>query len=139
MNYPFTPSAYQRPYNALTQVSGIEGAKAYQMPPNSAAALFHNAEDMFFVKTTDGAGFPSIRAFRFEEVEVEPPHDAGLKKEVDAIRKELGDVKQSVREVAAAITGATAKRAGTGEPGGAVPANDGQQPAVPGLRSPEQR
>ena len=57
----------------LIKVSGLEGAKAYQMPPNSAAALFHESEDILYVKTTDGAGFPTIRTFRFEPFEVEQP------------------------------------------------------------------
>lgn len=130
MDYPNYLNAFQRPYNGLTQVSGIEGAKAYQMPPNSAVALFHNDEDMFFVKTTDGAGFPSIRAFRFEEVEAEPVRDTGLRKEVDAIREELGDVKQSIQAIAAAIPSAAAQAAGTGEPAGAVQPPDEHESAV---------
>ena len=50
----------------LVKVSGIDGAKAYQMPPNSSVALFHESEDILYVKSTDGAGFPTIRTFRFE-------------------------------------------------------------------------
>lgn len=58
------------PYNngTIVRVNGIDGAKMYQMNPNSAVALFDGNEDIFYVKTTDGAGFPSIRTFRFEEV-----------------------------------------------------------------------
>lgn len=126
MTYPNYLNAFAKPYNALTQVSGIEGAKAYQMPPNSAAALFHNDEDVFFVKTTDGAGFPSIRAFRFEEIEAEPARDAGLRKEVDAMRKELEGVEQSVQELAEAIRGAV----GDEKPAGDIQPPDEQQPAV---------
>ncbi len=117
MTYPNYLNAFARPYNGLTQVSGIEGARAYQMPPNSTAALFHNDEDVFFVKTTDGAGFPSIRAFRFEEVEAEPARDAGLRREVDAMRKELEGVEQSVRELTEAVRGAQPDSAG--QPAGA--------------------
>ena len=126
MTYPNYLNAFAKPYNALTQVSGIEGAKAYQMPPNSAAALFHNDEDVFFVKTTDGAGFPSIRAFRFEEIEAEPARDAGLRKEVDAMRKELEGVEQSVQELAEAIRSAI----GDEKPAGDIQPPDEQQPAV---------
>ena len=45
----------------LIRVTGFDGAKAYQMPPNSSVALFDSNEDIFYVKTTDGAGFPTIR------------------------------------------------------------------------------
>lgn len=61
---------YQYNFNnqTIVRVNGIDGAKMYQMNPNSAVALFDSNEDIFYVKTTDGAGFPSIRTFRFEEV-----------------------------------------------------------------------
>lgn len=39
----------------LTRVTGLEGAKAYQMPPNSTVALFDNNDDLMYIKTTDGA------------------------------------------------------------------------------------
>lgn len=41
---------------SITRVTGEEGAKAYQMAPNSSAALFDGNEDIFYLKTTDGAG-----------------------------------------------------------------------------------
>ena len=73
-NLPFN---YQAPFVNPTQavqlvkVSGIDGAKAYQMPANSSVALFHESEDIMYVKTTDGAGFPTIRTFRFQPMEEE--------------------------------------------------------------------
>ena len=68
---------FQNPYainmtpqtpTTLTRVTGIDGAKAYQMTPNSTVALFDNNEDIMYIKTTDGAGFPTIRTFSFSEV-----------------------------------------------------------------------
>lgn len=52
----------------LIRVSGMDGAKAYPMPPNKAVALFSNDEDVFYLKTTDGAGFPTIKAYAFKEI-----------------------------------------------------------------------
>lgn len=46
----------------LTRVTGIDGAKAYQMPPNSTVALFDNNEDLMYIKITDGAGYYDIEA-----------------------------------------------------------------------------
>lgn len=54
--------------NNLIRVTGIDGAKAYQMPANSTVALFDKNDDYMYVKTTDGAGFPTIRTFTFSEV-----------------------------------------------------------------------
>ena len=61
---------------SITRVTGEEGAKAYQMAPNSSAALFDGDEDIFYLKTTDGAGFPTIRKFKFEEMKEKAPEPA---------------------------------------------------------------
>lgn len=59
--------AQQATAQQLIRVNGIEGAKAYQMPPNSTAALFDSNNDLMYIKITDGAGFPTIRTFAFTE------------------------------------------------------------------------
>ena len=59
----------QQPRMELTKVSGLDGAKAYQMPPNSTAALFDAGADVFYVKRTDGAGFPTITAYSFTAIQ----------------------------------------------------------------------
>ena len=58
-----------QPRDGLIRVTGMDGARAYQMPPNSAVALFDGGNDVFYVKTTDGAGFPTIRAYSFQPME----------------------------------------------------------------------
>lgn len=76
LQQPMPPQPFPMMQNTpqqLIKVSGLDGAKAFQMPPNSAAALFHESEDILYVKTTDGAGFPTIRAFRFEPYDEKPP------------------------------------------------------------------
>lgn len=78
LNSPMNPSnPYMNNYNAmqnqvgnnLIRVTGIEGAKAYQMQPNSTVALFDISEDIMYIKSTDGAGFPTIRTFGFAPIE----------------------------------------------------------------------
>lgn len=49
----------------LIRVTGLEGAKAYQMSANSVVPLFDANEDIMYIKSTDGAGFPTIRTFSF--------------------------------------------------------------------------
>ena len=65
------PQIMQPPMN-LTRVTGVDGAKAFQMPPNSVAALFDGGEDIFYIKSTDGAGFPTIKAFAFTPIDAKP-------------------------------------------------------------------
>lgn len=55
--------------SGLIKVTGIDGAKAYQMPPNGITALFDSNDDIFYVKTTDGAGFPTIKTYKFTAIE----------------------------------------------------------------------
>ena len=51
----------QQSIHGFVYVKGLEGAKAYQMPPNSEMPLFDSTNDgVMFIKTTDGAGFPTI-------------------------------------------------------------------------------
>ena len=54
---------------SLIRVTGIDGAKAYQMPPNSVVPLFDSDNDIMYIKSTDGAGFPTIKAFTFAPYE----------------------------------------------------------------------
>ena len=85
---PFSSNAFQNPYNnamnnqniqnmpsytnnsELIRVTGIDGAKAYQMNANSVVALFDNNEDIMYIKSTDGANFPTIKTFKFTPYEV---------------------------------------------------------------------
>jgi hypothetical protein len=55
------PTNQQTPVHGFIYVNGIEGARAFQMPPNSEMPLFDsNGTDRVFIKTTDGAGYPTI-------------------------------------------------------------------------------
>ena len=85
----------------LIRVNGIEGAKTYQMSANSTVALFDSNEDIMYIKTTDGAGFPSIRTFSFVEVKEEnrPAQQVDYisRKEFEEFKKELmNNGKQSI-------------------------------------------
>ena len=85
----------------LIRVNGIEGAKAYQMSANSIVSLFDANEDIMYIKSTDGAGFPSIRTFSFTEVKEEnkPAQkvDYISREEFEEFKKELmNNGKQSI-------------------------------------------
>lgn len=87
---------WQQPMS-LTRVTGIDGARAYQMPPNSTAALFDGGQDLMYIKSTDGAGFPTIRIFAFRPVEETPESGYATKADLQALREELmGNGKQSI-------------------------------------------
>ena len=75
--YPYQQSysgtSYQKPNQSnLLKVTGPESAKAYPVGPNSTVALFDGDQAIFYLKTTDDAGFATLRTFKFEEVSPEP-------------------------------------------------------------------
>ena len=98
-NYNQFANVYQ-PTNAyaqqnLTRVTGIEGARAYQMLANSTVALFDNNEDIMYIKTTDGAGFPTIRTFTFKEVvnsQDKQTNDYVTREEFNTVMKQIKEL-----------------------------------------------
>lgn len=100
----FQQTQPQLPTQNLIRVNGIDGAKAYQMSPNSTVALFDSNDDIMYVKSTDGAGFPQIRRFRFTEVQEsqaqqQPNVDFVSREEFEKFKKEImSNGKQSVRK-----------------------------------------
>lgn len=75
---------YQNPYminqrytqpsnNGITWVQGVEGAKAYQLMPNSNIMLLDSENDgVFYIKTSDNVGMCNLRIFKYEEVLDQP-------------------------------------------------------------------
>ena len=84
----------------LIRVTGMEGAKAYQMPANSTVALFDGGQDIFYVKTTDGAGFPTIRAYAFAPYEpaAQPQQEYVTRAEFERWKEEFINAQQSIRK-----------------------------------------
>ena len=54
----------------ITFVNGIEGAKAFQMSPNSSALLMDSDNSKFYVKSTDNLGVAKISSYTFIEEEI---------------------------------------------------------------------
>ena len=79
---------------------GIEGAKAYPMGPNCRAPLFDDEEDIFYIKSTDSNGFPTVKVFEFKEKILIDQNNSGngivLQDIRDLIREELNVVKEEL-------------------------------------------
>jgi hypothetical protein len=87
----------QQAQSNLIKVNGIEGAKAYQMNANSSVALFDANNDIFYVKNTDGAGFPTIKAFSFTPLDVEQSNTEYVtRKEFEELKRMITDGKQFI-------------------------------------------
>lgn len=84
---------YQPPINGLVSVTGIEGAKAYQLPPNSAMPLFDANSDVLYLKTTDAAGYPTIREFEFK------PRAAAVTVQDQTVEDRLSKIEAALAEL----------------------------------------
>ena len=89
----------QTPCDAVIRVTGLEGARAYanQMTPNSRAVLFDGNEDIMYIISTDGAGFPTTRMFDFSERTNGAAPEYVTRKEFDELKELITNGKQSVR------------------------------------------
>lgn len=81
---------HTQPQTGLNRVTGIEGARAFSVPPNSVVPLFDDTQDVFYIKTTDSGGFPTLKGYRFTPIEDAPTQQVqGLTRpEVEQIIRE---------------------------------------------------
>ena len=85
---------YQRPQtNGITWVQGIEGAKAFQIMPNSNTILLDSENDgIFYIKVSDNVGMCNLRTFRYEEIGEQPKSSAPVNLDNYVTRDELTKV-----------------------------------------------
>lgn len=65
-NADFNNPNFQEQTN-ITFVNGIEGAKAFQLRPNSSVLLMDSDNSKFYVKSTDNLGIANITSYNFVE------------------------------------------------------------------------
>lgn len=65
---PFYPQT-QPVQNGINWVQGIEGAKAFSLPPNGNVQLMDSENDgIFYIKISDNIGMCQLRIFKYEEI-----------------------------------------------------------------------
>lgn len=99
------PTAPQAPQgNAITNkiyVTGIEGARQYQLPNGSDYILLDNDKAMIYRKTVDATGKMDVQAFDIVPHKEPVEHyssEYALKSDLDALRKELETLKGNTTE-----------------------------------------
>lgn len=100
--YGYAPMAGIPQQTTLIQVTGLEGAKAYPLAPNSTAALFDGERDIFYIKRTDAGGYPSLQAYQFTPVQeaATPQPDYVTRQEFNELKEAILHGKQPVSEKA---------------------------------------
>lgn len=94
----------------IEYVNGIEGAKAFILPPNTQKLLLDSDNSFFYIKTTDMQGKPTVKRFRYIDVDAEqsqPKQEqpqvayatleqfTDLLQNVDELKKELDKLKSA--------------------------------------------
>lgn len=114
-SYSSTLNRFSTPYqmpmqnNGITWVQGIEGAKAYQMTPNSNAVLMDNDnEGIFYIKVSDNVGMCTLRVFSYNEItNTQPTNNTDMSAYVThdelktAVEEILGGMKNGKQSVSA--------------------------------------
>lgn len=97
MTYPMYNQYY--PYTQkydVIKVNGKNGAEAFQMQPNSQVLLLDETQPLVWLKTTDGAGYPTLKAYTITPYEEPKPLDmATLDERLENIEKRLEKYEQS--------------------------------------------
>lgn len=85
MQYPNPNFYYQQPMyqpsqqmtqrQEIAKVNGENGARAYQLAPNSSALLLDEVNPIVYLKVTDSGGYPSITAYSITPYKQEPTVD----------------------------------------------------------------
>lgn len=82
--------------NFYAFVSGLEGAKQYNIPANQSILLMDNAQPVCYLKQTNALGQTSLKCFKLVEVNesdlskpVQPKVDYATKDDLNAIIKRI--------------------------------------------------
>lgn len=84
--------------NGINWVQGIEGAKAFQMAPNSNIQLMDSDNDgIFYIKMCDNIGMCKLRIFRYNEITDTPTATPAVDMSQYVTRDELNELLSSLQ------------------------------------------
>ena len=83
----------------IIRVNGENGARAYQLAPNSSALLLDEGAPIVWLVQSDGAGYKTVTPYSITPYQPEPPVDVGgLEARVKRL-EELIDAKSNTSNV----------------------------------------
>lgn len=82
----------QQPKQEVVKVNGENGARAFQIPPNSSALLLDESGVIVWLVTTDGAGYKSVAPFDISPHETAPaPNYSDLEQRISALERMMNN------------------------------------------------
>lgn len=97
-NYPNYPVNYM-PNNSIQYVNGIESVQNYKVDPNNKVLLMDANNPIFYVKSADASGMPTVRKFKFEEVFDTPTSDYVTKQEFEELKAQIMEYGKVLNEL----------------------------------------
>lgn len=96
----------QQPAASPLWVQGEAGAKAYPVAPGSSVILMDSESNVFYIKSADQSGMPTMRTFEYRErtaaqnppvqAAQQPQGDYVTRSEFDALRQQIYALMQPV-------------------------------------------
>ena len=84
--------ARSAPRYEVIQVNGENGARAFQMAPNSSVLLMDTSAPIVWLCTTDGAGYMTANPFAITPYKPEPPVDVSeLQRRIERLEGRLNE------------------------------------------------
>lgn len=74
----------------VVRVHGEEGAKAFSMGPNSSVLLLDETQPVVWLKTTDGASYPTVTGYAIAPL-VQDPKVVDVQKPVETVQETIED------------------------------------------------
>lgn len=82
--------------NQYAIVNGLEGARSYNMPPNTSMMLMDSSNPYVYMKTTNQMGQASLRCFKLEEQKLE---DIEVSNSPYATKNDLNQLSSKIDEL----------------------------------------
>ena len=99
---PITPPIQR---TDIVHVNGENGAKAFQMAPNSNILLLDDTAPIIWLKQTDGAGYPTLTPYSITPYKPEPPVDLkSLEARLERLEARFNDKSTNEQSHATEIT-----------------------------------
>lgn len=80
----------------IVRVNGENGARAFQIGPNSSALLLDETNPFVWLVQTDGAGYKTVQPYKIEPYAPEPePNMSDLLRRIEKLEEKINDKSDS--------------------------------------------
>lgn len=81
----------------VTKVNGRNGAEAYQLPPNSSVLLLDTSAPVVWLKTTDGASYPTITGYNISPI-VEKSNQPAASAQLKQLEERVANIERMLKK-----------------------------------------